>query len=291
MARDGPRRAAGLSLPRGACALDWVVGIEHRPGQVQAMACSVEGLPGGQVVLPYPPGLLQDDALLAELVARAAGAALAASRAHPGSGRVVAACLALPPGEAFGADDLRQALSDWLPAGAPLTVTDTLLASLEAASGGGWGVLLEVTRGQAAAVARSPEGATALRVGPSVSVDERWLMAATKGDADARRRVEAQTLRLARLAIEVARQLPWPAAAPLPLFLGGDGHLQDPGWVACLRSCLGRLPAAPPWRLQPALLGPPAGALLAAARLAKAPVGLLAGRLAAHRLAVSSYGL
>ena len=116
------------------------------------------------------------------------------------------------------------------------------------------------------------------------------LEAAEGGDGVAQGILREAASALASLARGAAARLRWPEGEPVPLYLTGE-LLRSPLTVAYLKDRLARLPAGPPLRVRPPLLSPPAGAALAAARLAGADVRRMAQRLAPQWLGAGLYGL
>lgn len=116
------------------------------------------------------------------------------------------------------------------------------------------------------------------------------LEAAEGGDGVAQGILQEAAGALASLARAAAVRLRWPEGEPVPLYLTGE-LLRSPLTVEYLKARLARLPAGPPLRVRPPLLSPPAGAALAAARLAGADVRRMAERLAPRWLGAGLYGL
>lgn len=116
------------------------------------------------------------------------------------------------------------------------------------------------------------------------------LEAAEDGDAVARAILQEAARTQAAQVRAVAARLRWPPGQAVPLYLAGE-LLRSPIAVQHLRNSLSALPGSPPLKLLPPLLSPPAGALLAAARLAGLDVRRTAEHLAPHLLGAHLYGL
>ena len=114
--------------------------------------------------------------------------------------------------------------------------------------------------------------------------------AAERGDRVAQEILREAANTLAGLARAAASRLRWPEGQAVPLYPTAE-LLHSPLTVEYLKACLARPPAGPPFQVQPPLLAPSAGAVLAAARLAGADVRRTAERLAPHLLGAGLYGL